>query len=352
MQFIKYFLVTVAVLMGSAAMLNYFVDPAGIFFASETLEYAMAKGLADNNAVAIPGNYDERKFQKYRIELETHYQPAVLVVGSSRVMQISIKTYPEKVFNLGVSGATIEDDIALVFMSLKKFPVKKVILGIDPWVLSGSSGQDRWLTLDKEFYEAEAILLPGRQAPRTLFDKQWEKWAQLLNLDYTSESFKKLKQLSRLVGDQAPVETSDNDTPLQKVDKIRKDGSRVYRLNYAARTQQEVDNDIDLWVHYTLEGFKYSEANMHLLSVYIDYLLQHHYEVEIFLPPYHPDAYAKIKVGTPEVLMVEENLRKLAKEKHINFVGSYDPNVTHCTRYEFFDGAHPREECIQKIYGK
>ena len=80
------------------------------FFSSKnSTEARLAKLLVNKNAVYAT-KMDERQFIKNRIIYE-NLKPKVLVIGSSRIMQISNDNFNKQTLNLGVSGACVEDHI-------------------------------------------------------------------------------------------------------------------------------------------------------------------------------------------------------------------------------------------------
>jgi len=82
---------------------NYFVDPANIF-RSEKYCQAVVSLLLKGKNVANITNYDERLLQKEYINSLTQRRD-IVVLGSSRVMQISASLFPRHSFlNNGVSG--------------------------------------------------------------------------------------------------------------------------------------------------------------------------------------------------------------------------------------------------------
>ncbi len=355
MHFLKWLLTPTFLLLSAIAALNCFVDPTGIFYGSDKLEYAMARELTEKNNLVVTGNFNDREFIRYRLLLED-YQPDVLVSGSSRIMQIGMRTYPEKVLNLGVSCATLQDHIALLFMALKKITPKKIILGIDPMIFNANSYEMRWHSIEREYNEYVKQLLPNspeyitQPSVPTIFDSYvWDRWKHLLSMDYTIASYHKLMKLSGLENIQPTSGASDNDTPLPHSDKIRKDGSLVYNSTYANSSKEEIDAKIPLYSEYTLERFSYSENRMILLSALIDYL-QKRFTVEIFLAPYYPGVFEVMKTKVPGVQHVETEVRAMAKEKNIPVIGSYNPDTVHCTNEDFYDGAHPKDSCIQRIW--
>jgi hypothetical protein len=55
-------------------------------------------------------------------------------------------------FNHGVSGATIEDDIAILELYLENGPAPRtIIIDVDPWILNANNRQMSWMTLKGEY---------------------------------------------------------------------------------------------------------------------------------------------------------------------------------------------------------
>jgi hypothetical protein len=116
----------------------------------------MAKSLSSATAV-YASNMDERQFIKFRIQFE-NLSPNTIVLGSSRIMQIGEHNYNNKIINLGVSGASIEDDIAIADIATKKFKPSTIFIGLDPWLFNSQSGQERWKSLSNEYFSALGTL--------------------------------------------------------------------------------------------------------------------------------------------------------------------------------------------------
>jgi len=115
-------------------------------------EKAMAKKLASSSAV-ISTNMDERKFSLYRIEY-LNTKRDILVLGSSRIMQVKSSPILGNLLNLAVSGASIEDQITLGIKALTKFTPKVVYLSADPWLFNENSGQTRYKSINENYNEA------------------------------------------------------------------------------------------------------------------------------------------------------------------------------------------------------
>ena len=110
---------------------------------------AFEKGIADillsGHNVANIGNYDERLLQKDIIQNDQR-QIDIIVLGSSRSMQINSQTindiFQDQIFfNHAVSGASVEDYIAILDLYLEKNALPStIIIGVDPWILNSNNG--------------------------------------------------------------------------------------------------------------------------------------------------------------------------------------------------------------------
>jgi hypothetical protein len=50
-------------------------------------------------------------------------------------------------------------------------------------------------------------------------------------------------------------------------------------------------------------------------------------------------------------LYIEKIFRMLAAKYDLEILGSYDPIRIGCAKNEFYDGMHPKEECMTKAIG-
>jgi hypothetical protein len=347
----KHFMITfmtlVTFLFLIIASLNYFVDPLNIFSDSddESLEAELARTLAAHQNI-VTTNMDERKFQLYRIKY-AELEPEVIIVGASRVLQIGKNTLRKNSLNLGVSGATIEDHVALLDLATTKFKPKMIIIGTDPWIFNSASGQKRWQSLRTEYESAVTKLQPDIIVNQTISTRFYD---QLINYAYTKESLDELYKRYTSTDD-VVVRYVESDAPLQDRDIIRKDGSRVYNKNYANRTQEDVVANIDGWIEYSMSSYYDSKELLNIFTALLDHYNKN-YEVVLLLSPYHPVAYKKILEKKQIVVEIENRIRSIASTRGIQVIGSYDPSKNNCSNEEFYDGAHPKDVCMHRIMNK
>lgn len=345
---------TLVALMAFAGF-NWLVDPAHLFSHGK-YEMDIAHQLNKGKFIAGVTNYDERLLQLYRLQDLQNSQPTAwslpdtVVVGSSRSMQIHSGA-GMSVLNLSVSGASIEDYIAI--LQLADFmPYSKIIIGIDPWVFNQNNDQTRWRSICLTWRMGMERML-NQPAPKGVCSNS--KLQQLVNLTYTKASAQLI--LSRI---KEPANSSNdwykkiNDTPEPKSDLIRPDGSRVYNSTFAEMPVTKIIAEAKSYSRppiYSLRDFYFLDKNAKtLFEALIHRMKRNGKEVVLFLPPYHPSAYSSIATIVPQVKDVEIYLRGISQSLGVRLLGSYNPSNTGCMQEEFFDGMHPRDSCVEKIF--
>jgi peptidoglycan/LPS O-acetylase OafA/YrhL len=296
------------------------------------IESRTAKALASADAV-YASNMDERKFIKFRISYES-LSPNAIVFGSSRIMQIGEHNFPNKILNLGVSGASVEDDLAIVDLATKKFNPKILFIAVDPWLFNKNSGQGSWMSLNDEYVTALSTL-------NVRLDKKYaltEANKETLLLEIGSKIYTSISN---------QVYVANNDLPESR-DKIRRDGSRVYNTTYANKTQKEISVGFDDLLNYAMTDYFFSKTSQELFGRFVDSYSQK-YNVVLVLSPYHPKLYERMRRERPIYLEIESNFRVFAKTHNVAIIGSYNPENLGCNESEFYDGMHPKGSCMGKV---
>lgn len=342
----SFFFLVPLIIMG----INFEKDPANLF--NSRYESGIVNYLSNGYNVTNLTNYNERLLQKYYVN-SLITCPSTIILGSSRIMQMhhSFLNVDDAVNN-GVSGATLEDEVSIYSLYDKKnFHVKKVILGLDPWMLNDHHDQVRWKDLIHEYYEFMNVLRKDKPLAKVPNDDEYSKYQQLLSLSYFKESFKNLKD--GVDKSYKPVKSCTNQGFTKLID-----GSIVYNAKIRMSSQDEIDqNALALTLHnpvYSLGNFNHlSENYKDVLTRFVGYLLQNHIEVQFYLSPYHPIVYQyfKQKPYYSIVFSAERYYRNLAAAHSIKVYGSFNPSVCQVDHTYFYDGLHCNEKAIQKILG-
>lgn len=319
-------------------MVNYVGDSARLF--DSDYELKMAEIVSNNQYVTNISNYDERLFQEHLVK-KLSFQPEVVVLGSSRTMKIREEHFEQKLMNNSVSGASVQDLIAIyqLYKEEKKLP-KKIMLGLDPWTFNHNNEQERWKSLAAYYY---AFKKEENQEEFSLF-----KIKQLISLSYFQSSIGNIGAV--LSGKDQPVATTEKqnytDTKLTDGSLINNQAIREASPDYVARKVSDyLDGDV-----YSIEGFDtISKTFWEEFEMLVSDMQANSIEVEFFLAPYHPRVYKVLKVDYPMVMEVEEQLKNFSVDKNIKLHGSFNPNALQMGEDYFYDGMHSIDEGVAKI---
>lgn len=294
-------------------------------------EAQIAKVLRRSAAVYIP-NVNERKLVKYRIQYED-LDPGTIVIGSSRAMQIGDDDWAGGVLNLAVSGATVEDDVAIASMATRKFRPATLVIGADPWLFNAASGPLRWRAFAPEYRTA---LTADDPVPAVLAADAPQEPGPLARA--ANALYENVNRVRIAAGDDAPAPT----------DKLRRDGTRVYNTEYAHKSQRDMEREFGKWLAYEMSPYVFSAAR----KAQFERLLQRYgkqYRIVLVLAPYHPKLYRRMQQEHAIHLDLEPQFRDLARRYGLDIAGSYDPAVSACGEAEFYDAIHPNGTCMARL---
>ena len=305
------------------------------FSKKNSTEVMLAKLLVKSEGV-YSTKIDERQFIKNRIIYET-MNPKILVMGSSRIMQISNDNFNEQILNLSVSGASIQDQITIIEMAIEKFNPEHILLGADPWLFNKHNNQTRWKSIQKEYQLAISNINLMNKKDKILssidIEKNYFFYEHFLDKFYNFLNIRKLE-----------IELGKNSNDNLSTDILLKDGSSVNR-------KQDIKNNIKPTViDYSLEKYVFSNDYYKIYKTFIEYLQKtHNKEVILVLSPYYLPSYELTIKEKPFYLELEKKFIELSKETNIQIIGSYNPLLTTCSVDEFFDSLHPKPSCMKKI---
>ena len=299
--------------------------------ATKGFEGALARSLAQSEYVYY-GNLDDRKFTAARLIVETR-QPKIIVMGSSRLMQAGNQTFGDEVLNLSVSGAAVEDMIALVGEATAKFDVAKVYLAADPWLFNQNSTQDEWKSI-AALYENWAAQMQNGAAPKP------EPFLTDGDIDQ--------KGLNAVFAGLNLAALSTANKAHEALAKRSRDGVMIYDQSFANKTQAQIEAGFDHLLTYQIATYQHSSEYKDKYTSLIKYLKRNDIEVSIVLSPYHPGLFDRMTQEMPLYAVLEDEIRQLGKALNVTVLGSYDPALVGCGEGEFYDGMHPKPSCMAK----
>jgi len=334
--------------------INIYVDPANLY-TKEKYEKGIVELLCDSFNVTNVYNYDERLLQKHLIQC-LHKEPETVILGSSRSMLISSEFISNGLLNNGVSGATIQDYLAIYNLYQKrKFYPKTIILGLEPWQLNDNCEQNRWTSLANEYFEMlDNIGLQkyyqNLNIKIEVFKSKIDKYLQMVSFKYFQQSLSMLGSKTTYY----PTKEIVNDNFTKQVD-----GSIYYDKKYRNIDSLEIIKAANSLIHskpiYSLGNFtKLSDTNIEILEKFVQYLNKQNVEIIFFLAPYHPIVYDCFKTNDDLkiVLETEKFYIDLAKKYNIKLIGSFNPNTYRLKNIDFFDGIHCKNNAIKVIFSE
>jgi lysophospholipase L1-like esterase len=327
------------------------MDPANLFDSHE-YESGIADILIAKKNVANIYNYDDRLLQKYFIEKSIESKE-ILVFGSSRVMQIDKSFFLNKsFFNHGVSGASLEDYIAIFTMYKERNWIpQKIIIGLDAWILNKNSEQNRWQSLYEEYNKANFYLELDNIEKLTYLNKNlFRKYIQLISMPYFKTAYVNWKNTNNQ-GKYYPTIESKLDVLVKCADGSISYPLEVRNISTESARKKALDYANEFPV-YSLGKFEeLDEKNKKIFECFIKYLQKCNIEVVFILSPYHPLVYNTL-INDSKYSMVlesEKYFKYFAQIQNIKVIGSYDPSKCKLSEKDFLDGMHLKSEGIAKI---
>ncbi|MBU2019820.1 MAG: hypothetical protein KJ941_09250 [Bacteroidetes bacterium] len=322
------------VILSITTVVNLLGDPANIF---NGYEKRMTEIILQDGIVTNLSNYDERLLQKELI-LNAPDELDLAVLGSSRTMMINSTLFPSQTFlNSSVSGATIEDLIALfqVYKKNGKLP-KEFILCVDPWLFNKSNNQTRWKSLMDDYNNF-------KQQPASFYFPLF-KYQQLISFSYFQKSIQNIP--NKYVPKPSKTELNLHNTRLR-------DGSLVYGKDFRESSVEEV-------IQYAKKD---ATRNLGVLtdfnsispSIWADFellckeIMKNNIRLTFILTPYHPIVYNKVLSDFPKVIETETLINQFAKTQNLTLIGSFNPAKTGTTESGFYDGVHCKMSALQQI---
>jgi hypothetical protein len=321
---------------------NYFIDPANLFFPREYVA-GIASILLKGHNVDNIANYNERLLQEQMVT-RLHYRPDVVVLGSSRIMEIGNDFFPGKtVLNAGVSHANIHDIVALAgaLDSTEHLPAE-VYINVDAGLISEKHTLE-WQSIAPYYtYFIKKYTLPGLRKEKDDI-KRADKLYALFSLEYFKESMRFLVTN----GDKKFIDVEKNKPA--KYGRFS-DGAICYSYTYLH--PDTIKTASDAAITGAKEGLSLPDQdNIQLLRTLVDFFQQHNIKVHFIMLPYHPAYYEAVNKNYNN-LFIRYNavFHAIAEEKGVELRGSFDSNVYGLNQKDFYDMHHCSKDAIKRIF--
>ena len=335
----KKFCLKLSLLLGLlivTAIINYYIDPGKKY---------MYYIFSTNKNILVLGNIDERVLKSKFIEKDKG-KKEIVILGSSRVMTLSLNN--SKVINLGVSGANLKDDLALLYKYIeenKKNP-KKIIIGIDPWIFNKNE-DTRYKVLENEYFNM-LELLKEKQIERKKINERVEKIKYLFKISTLKDSIKILKRS----GISKTISFMETEQKIDEKGNIYNYFDRSYQ--YSKKFIENKNIDLESYKNYQIENFsKLDEERKKELELFIQWCNVNKIDLLVYLPPYNPEHYKKYILNTKYKLLFDEieiYMYYLKKKYNFELIGKYYRE--NLKNEDFYDSIHLRSEKINKEFFK
>lgn len=334
----------------SVLAVNFVVDPAHLFKGA-LYEKGIADLLNQGRNVAIFGDVDDMLLQKFYIE-NFKDKKDVIAIGSSRLFQINSSFYPEQSFaNDSVASLSSIDDEMLIYWFYKQKGIvpKKIILGLDPWLINKSSSNQHYKSLPKEYLEMTKFMGIHLNAVDkiSLFTYKFDRFFQLFSPSYFQSSLHALFKKGKVSAERDYFST---DEKYGEMNIKFTDGSLSYNNSVRNRSQSEVD--LAALSYLVKENDVVDRDSTYKIEKFIKILNSDGVEIVFLLSPYHPKTYYLITTQKHlNILDVSAAyFRDLAKRGNIRIMGSYNPADYNLTGADFYDGVHIKDEALRRIF--
>ena len=297
----------------------------------------LAAQQTESNSDIIAGFATRNLGYNYKKELYSQQKPNILILGSSRVLQLRAEFFTDSVLNAGSSMGSVKEGFNFLREVIKIHKPKTLILGVDYWWFDPNyatpSFNKQSADLD-HILSFRSYLLPFRW----IYDGKITPQEYMKNLRFS-------RSTSSLFG---------VDATLRKTG-FNRDGSYFY---YKTVTGKEKD--------YYAIGFKKSHqmltlsneklsktpkidiSQVELFSELIDYARQHDVEVVTFLTPIAPSLENSMQ-NYPNVNESIEQLKRVLRV-HLPSINDYlISTVLNTCDCEYIDGIHGGDVTYAKL---
>jgi hypothetical protein len=348
------YVLTVALGLLAVAAFDITRDPAHRWHAQSR---APSRNWGQDQVWVSPAGYDERAYVRFHLDLID--RPDVLLLGSSKILLADSSMFPgKKVFNSGLSGASVEDYIS-VWQALKaggKLP-RSVVAFVEPWFFNRHSGQVRWKTnavLYKQFVDDHGGTLDGNPLSNLWRNRLQPSLAELQDV-FTWSTFRAalLARRDDIGGTVIPLAA----LPVDRGGR-RFDGSFVYppaeiqpmTVEQAARTaRQFVSGDV-----FAMRAWEADDETIRRFDVLLSEMVSSGAGVTIVQPPYQPFVLEILRkrpdmsgIFSAATRILERSTGRFSNRVH--FCDVLDAAAVACGPTDFFDGTHQIQACTRRI---
>jgi hypothetical protein len=342
---------------------NYFIDSVYIF-SHDNYEKRVAEILLEGKNAKYVSNYDDRLFQKYYIDGLTKAKD-IVVIGSSRCMQISSDLFPNKTFfNSWVMACGLEDMIGIyeIYKEKNLLP-STLIIGLEAWMMNKNYrkyGNYQWRSISEYYYRSlETMNIKREISDYINFNNSfWYKVRNLFNIGNFQNS------ISMYFNKMFNNDSSNNFRRVLSNEEIFSDfpnkisdGSYNFGKKYENMDSIEILNLAkDHAMESPIRGLGsfqgIGERNKLIFEGFLNLVRNDKVQIIFFIPPYHPYLFETImnNENYKIIMDVQKYYLEIAKKYNLKVFGSFNPTECGLSNKDFYDGNHGRGYIYKKIF--
>lgn len=324
---------------------NLLVDPANIFTLG-TYEKKAAAVILNGHNIDNVSNCDERILIQHLIP-QLKFKPDVIVVGSSRSLEISSDFFPKKsMFNISVSHANINDIISLIGLLDSSNKLPKEIYIETSCIFANKGSNNEWFSLLPYYkYGIEKMNL---NITVNSIKNSWRSYTKkikaLFSFEYFQQSFRSIYLFS------SPKKMIDVGLKQPKNLGRLIDGSITYPLSYRTPDTIKAMSDALLFM-YQNKLPKIDDKNIQIFDKIVVYLSKKGIKVNLLNLPFQPDCY-KYYSNTNQVFdEINKGIINFAVVNNVRVLGTFNPFEAKLSRLQFYDQLHCNKQALKTVMG-
>lgn len=327
-------------------MINYGIDPD--YQLSRAYIKPLVNALKEGKNIVGPVNLNSRVLKKEWLkEMEV---PDVLVLGSSRTLNLSHEIFSGKTFfNASVTNGSVEDMFGFLAIYIEKNQIPgEIIICADQWLFGDRFNDQPWLELRNEIFLFEnAAGIKGMSRWQMENDYLKDRIAKLFSARYALRAL-------RLRGKSEAFWVSDSLFSNKMM--ILPDGARKLP-DKIENTSLWESEELALQYCYSSVDENFSDVQTKKINHFgkmLQYLKNQGCRVKVFVPPYHPKAfeYYKKSPGYEGIFKAEKAVVELAAQNNFTVIGTTDPIQLSLTGTDFYDGVHLKKEALSRLFSQ
>jgi hypothetical protein len=289
--------------------------------------------------------------QKKILEQSTKHAD-VIILGSSRIMEISNNIYPNKqLLNIGVSHANVFDLAALTGLidSLHIKPIE-VVINLEPGTIA-HEGTLEWQSLFNFFKHFQTKYATNLQ------EVDYSKNSLLLKRLYNLVSFEYFAQSANFLFKNKSKSIIDIKSDTPKLYGRFANGSIAYPKSYTnsdtlllnANYFSSLKNNSKDVVNkkIIIDSFKFQ-----LLKDVVSYYKKNNIKITFIMIPFYAQFFDYDAIKQNYFEQYEIFFKKFATENFITLLGGFTPSEFDIYKTDFYDMLHISGSAIKKIYEK